>query len=54
MNLLLLLIAVIAIILLITGGIVATIHWLLWVGIVLLIIALVVWLVRLATGRRKV
>ncbi|WP_162940082.1 hypothetical protein [Gryllotalpicola protaetiae] len=53
MNLLLLLIAIIAIVLLITGGFVATIHWLLWVGIVLLVIALVVWIVRLATGRRK-
>ena len=54
MNILLVIIAVIAIILLITGGIGASIHWLLWVGVVLLIIAVVVWLVRLLTGRRRV
>lgn len=54
MNIFLIIIAVIAIILLLTGGFVAAIHWLLWVGIVLLVIAVIVWLVRLLTGRRKV
>jgi hypothetical protein len=54
MNILLIVIAIIAIILLFTGGFVASIHWLLWVGIVLLVIAVIVWLVRLLTGSRRV
>jgi hypothetical protein len=54
MNILLIVIAIIAVILLFTGGFVASIHWLLWVGIVLLVIAVIVWLVRMLTGSRRV
>jgi hypothetical protein len=54
MNILLIVVIIIAIILAITGGIVASIHWLLWVGIVVLVIAVIIWLVRVLTGRRRV
>lgn len=52
MNLLIILIAIIAIALLITGGLVETLSFLLWVGLVLAIIAIIVWLIRFITGRR--
>ncbi len=52
MNILLIIIAIIAVVLLFTGGFIASIHWLLWVGIVLLVIAVIVWLIRLISGRR--
>ncbi|WP_271177534.1 hypothetical protein [Leifsonia poae] len=54
MNILLIVIAIIAIILLLTGGFVSSLNFLLWVGIVLLVIAVVVWLVRMLTGSRRV
>jgi hypothetical protein len=54
MNIFLIIIAIIAVILLFTGGFVASIHWLLWVGLVILIIAVIVWLVRYLTGSRRV
>lgn len=54
MNILVGVIAVIAIILLITGGIGSSLHFLLWIGGILLVIAIVVFLVRLLTGRRRV
>ena len=54
MNILLIVIAVIAVILLFTGGFVQSLNFLLWVGIVLLVIAVVIWLVRMLTGSRKV
>jgi hypothetical protein len=53
-NILLLVIIIVAIILAVTGGFVASIHWLLWVGIVILVIAAIVWLVRVLTGSRRV
>jgi 4-amino-4-deoxy-L-arabinose transferase-like glycosyltransferase len=53
MNIFLIIIAVIAVILLFTGGFVSAVQWLLWVGIVLLVIAVIVWLVRLLTGSRR-
>ncbi len=52
MNILLIIVAVIAIVLLFTGGFVASLQWLLWVGVVLLVIAVIVWLIRLISGRR--
>jgi hypothetical protein len=52
MNIFLIIIAIIAIILLFTGGFVQAVNWLLWVGIVLLIIAVIVWLLRFISGRR--
>ena len=54
MNILLIVIAVIAIVLLLTGGFVSSLNFLLWVGIVLLVLAVIVWLVRLLTGSRRV
>ncbi len=45
-------VAIIAIILIFSGGFVPAVQWLLWVGIVLLIIAVIVWLVRFVSGRR--
>ena len=53
-NILLIIIAIIAIILLLTGGFVQSLNFLLWVGIILLVLAVIVWLVRLLTGSRRV
>ena len=54
MNILVAVIAIAAIILLITGGVVPTLNFLLWVGIALLIIAAIVLLVRFIGGNRTV
>jgi hypothetical protein len=54
MNILFVIIAIVAVILLLTGGFVASIHWLLWVGVVLLVIAIIAFLIRALTGRRRV
>ncbi|HET8780291.1 MAG TPA: hypothetical protein VFM66_09475 [Agromyces sp.] len=54
MNILLIIVAIIAIILLFTGGFVQSLNFLLWVGIALLVIAVIVWLVRMMTGSRNV
>ena len=54
MNILVAVIAIAAIILLITGGVVPTLNFLLWVGITLLIIAAIVFLVRFIGGNRTV
>ena len=54
MNILLIIVAVIAVILLFTGGFVQSLQFLLWVGIALLVIAIIVWLVRMMSGSRKV
>ncbi|MCC8907068.1 MULTISPECIES: hypothetical protein [unclassified Curtobacterium] len=53
MNPLLIILAVIAVILLFVGGFTASLKFLLWVGLVLLIVAVVLWLVRTLTGRRS-
>ncbi|MBK4346680.1 hypothetical protein [Lacisediminihabitans changchengi] len=53
MNILLIVIFVIAVVLLITGGFVQSLNFLLWVGIVLAIIAVIVFLARVITGRRS-
>lgn len=54
MNLLLIIVAVIAVVLLVTGGFVQSLNFLIWVGIVLAIIAVIVFLARVITGRRSV
>ena len=54
MNLLLGIIAIIAIVLLVTGGFVQSLNFLLWIGLVLAIIAVIVFLVRVVTGRRAI
>jgi hypothetical protein len=52
MNILVIVIAVIAIVLLLTGGFASSLHFLLYVGAVLLVIAIIVGLIRFITGRR--
>ena len=52
MNILIAIIAIVAVILLLTGGFVQSLNFLLWVGIVLAVIAVIVWLVRYLGGRR--
>jgi hypothetical protein len=52
MNILLIVIAVVAVVLLITVGLGSSLHFLLWVGAVLLILAIIVFLVRFITNRR--
>ncbi len=52
MNTLLIIAAIIAVILLFTGGFVESLNFLLWVGIVLLIIAVIAFVVRSISGRR--
>ncbi|MEV1129966.1 hypothetical protein [Agromyces sp. NPDC049794] len=54
MNILLIIVAIIAVILLFTGGFVESLNFLLWVGIILLVIAVIVWLVRMMSGSRRV
>ncbi len=54
MNILLIVIAVIAIILLLTGGFVSSLNFLLWVGIILLVLAVIVFLIRMLMGSRRV
>ncbi|GAA1839000.1 hypothetical protein [Agromyces salentinus] len=54
MNILVAIIAIVAIILLFTGGFVQSLNFLLWVGLVLLAIAVIVWLVRFIGGKRTV
>lgn len=51
MNSLLVIVAIVAIILLFVGGFTQAFQWLLWVGVVLLVIAVIVWLVRFIGGR---
>ncbi|MFB2599565.1 hypothetical protein ACEXQE_17375 [Herbiconiux sp. P17] len=54
MNILLIVIAVIAVILLFTGGFVSTLNFLLWIGLILLVFAVIVFIVRAISGNRKV
>jgi hypothetical protein len=53
-NILVVIIAIVAIVLLLTGGFVQSLNFLLWVGIVLLVIAVIVFLLRFITGNRRV
>ena len=52
MNVVLVIVAIVAIVLLLTGGFVESLNFLIWVGIVLAVIALIVWLTRMISGRR--
>ena len=54
MNILFVIVAIIAIVLLITGGFVQSLNFLLWVGVVLLILAVIAFLFRMISGRRSV
>ncbi len=53
MNGIFIAIIIIAIILALVGGLVEAVNFLLWVGIVLLILAVIAWLLRSLTGRRR-
>ena len=46
MNILLIVVIIIAVVLLVTGGFVQSLNFLLWVGIVLLVIAVIAFLMR--------
>jgi hypothetical protein len=54
MNILVAILAIVAVILLITGGVVPTLNFLLWVGLVIAVIAVIVFLVRYIGGNRTV
>ena len=54
MNLLLVIVAIIAVVLLLTGGFVQSLNFLLWVGLVLAIVAVIVFLARVVSGRRNI
>jgi hypothetical protein len=53
MNILLIIVIVIAVALAITGGLVNSLQFLLWVGIVVAAIAVIAWILRSMTGRRS-
>jgi hypothetical protein len=53
MNILFIVIIVIAVILAITGGLVSSLNFLLWVGIILLVLAVIAWLIRSLSGRSR-
>ncbi len=52
MNILLIVVMVIAIVLLLAGGFVQSLNFLLWVGVILLVIAVIAFLIRTMAGRR--
>ena len=54
MNILVAIVAIAAVVLLITGGLVPTLNFLIWVGIVLAVIAVIVFLMRYLSGNRTV
>jgi hypothetical protein len=54
MNLLFIIIIIVAIVLAVTGGLVSSVNFLLWVGIVLLVLAVIAWLIRSLSGRSRV
>jgi hypothetical protein len=54
MSILFVIIAIVAIVLAITGGLVHAVSFLLWVGVVLLILAVIAFLIRAITGRSRV
>ena len=51
MNILLIVVIVIAVVLLLTGGFVQSLNFLLWVGVILLVIAVIAFLARTISGR---
>lgn len=52
MNTLLIIAGVVAIVLLIVGGFTQALNWLLWVGVILLVVAAIGWLLSFMSGRR--
>jgi len=53
LNTLLVIVAIVAVVLLLTGGFVQSLNFLLWVGVVLLVVAVIAFLARSITGRRS-
>jgi len=53
MSALAIIIAIIAIVLLFTGGFVQSLNFLIWVGLVLLVIAVIAFLLRSVSGRNR-
>lgn len=53
MNIFLILIIIVAIALLLVGGLVEAVRFLLWVGLILAIIAVIMWLLRAIGGRKR-
>jgi hypothetical protein len=54
MSILFVIIAVVAIVLAVTGGLIHAVNFLLWVGIVLLVLAVIAFLIRSIGGRSRV
>ncbi len=52
MNALFVIIIIVAIVLAIVGGLVEAVNFLLWVGLILAVLAVIAWLLRSLTGRR--
>ncbi len=52
MSPLFIIIAVVAVILLVTGGFVQSLNFLIWVGVVLLVLAVIMFLLRTLSGRK--
>lgn len=53
MNIFLAIIIVIAVVLALVGGFVEAVNFLFWVGLILLILAVIAWLIRSLTGNRR-
>ena len=53
MNGLFIIIIIVAIVLAVVGGLVEAVNFLLWVGIILAILAVIGWLIRSLTGRQS-
>jgi cytochrome b subunit of formate dehydrogenase len=53
MNILFWIIAIIAIVLLVVGGVVEAVRFLLWVGIALLLLAVIAWALRKIGGSKR-
>ena len=53
MSWLFVVIIIIAIVLAVVGGLVEAVNFLLWVGIILLILAIIAWLIRSISGRNR-
>lgn len=53
MNILFVIIIIVAVVLAIVGGLVEAVNFLLWVGLILLILAVIGWLIRSLTGNRR-
>ena len=52
MNLLLIIVIIAAVVLALVGGLVEALQFLLWVGIILLVLAVIAWLLRMISSRR--